>query len=100
MERARSPFGAPPRHPRFWPRLTEPKFIGFDGNNEGEYLGIARFLINKMGRFESFKGRDLNSHSPKVANYRHMIDLFEPMRAGLVGRELGVDEIITLLRRE
>ncbi len=21
MERARSPFGAPPRHPRFWPRL-------------------------------------------------------------------------------
>lgn len=80
--------------------FTEPKFIGFDGNNEGEYLGIARFLINKMGRFESFKGRDLNSHSPKVANYRHMIDLFEPIRAGLVGRELGVDEIITLLRRE
>jgi hypothetical protein len=28
MERARSPFGAPPRHPRFWPRLgLRPRFL-------------------------------------------------------------------------
>jgi uncharacterized protein YfbU (UPF0304 family) len=81
-------------------RFIEPKFIGFDGNNEGEYLGIARFLINKMERFESFKGRDLNSHMPKAVSYRHMIDLFEPIRVGLVGRELSVDEMITLLRRD
>jgi len=26
-------------------------FTGFDGNNEGEYMSIARFLINELDRF-------------------------------------------------
>ena len=82
------------------PWAKEPQFIGFDGNNEGEYLNIARFLVEKLDRFQSFKGRSFNSHSPKVASYRHMIRLFEPMRAKLVGRGLSVDEVIELLKRE
>ena len=39
-------------------------FWGFDGNNESEHLGVARFMINDLERFSEFKERDLNSHMP------------------------------------
>lgn len=78
----------------------DPKFLGFDGNNESEYMGIARFLVEKMGRFESFKGRSFNSHAPTVDRYRRMVELFEPMRTSLVGRGLSVQQVIQLLQRD
>jgi uncharacterized protein YfbU (UPF0304 family) len=81
-------------------RGEDPKFMGFDGNNETEYLSIARFLVEEMRRFESFKGRSFNSHMPTVARYLGMYRLFEPMRAKLIGRELGVEDLITLLKHE
>ena len=72
-------------------------FRGFDGNNESEHLSIARVLIEKLGRFESFKGRDLNSHIPVVDRYRRMLEVFLPILPQLAGRELAASEIITLL---
>jgi uncharacterized protein YfbU (UPF0304 family) len=75
------------------------KFIGFDGNNEGEYMRIARFLIEKIGLYQEFKGRDLNSHWPMVELYDQMINLFRPIRKTLVGRGLSVDQVIKLLKR-
>ena len=42
------------------------QFEGFDGNHETNRLSIARFLIEKLGRFSRFKGRELNSHWPTV----------------------------------
>ena len=74
------------------------KFPGFDGNHETEYLGIARFLIEDMGRFSIFKGRELNSHAPLIAPYKRMLAVFEPIRPTLVGRELTATEIIELLK--
>jgi hypothetical protein len=71
---------------------------GFDGNTEGEYMSIARFLVEKMGRFEALKGRDFNSHVPVVDRYRVMSAAFEPMRTRLIGRELSVGELIELLK--
>lgn len=82
------------------PWATDPKFSGFDGHNETEYMGIARFLVEKMGRFISFKGRDFNSGYPTVNCYRRMVELFEPMRPSLVGRGLSVEQVIQLLKRE
>ncbi len=76
------------------------RFCGFDGNNEAERLGIARFLIEKMERFTSFKGRDLNSHSPTTATYQRMLSIFAPIRTTLVGRTLGVGEIISILKEQ
>ncbi|MCU1229554.1 MAG: hypothetical protein JWO97_2438, partial [Acidobacteria bacterium] len=52
---------------------TDIRFDGFDGNNEGELMGIADFLINKMNRFEEFRKRDLNSHFPTVDMYTRML---------------------------
>ena len=80
------------------PWAKEPKFAGFDGNYEGEYMGIAQFLVQKLNRFEDFKGRSMNSHSPTVARYGKMAALFETIRPGLIGRELSADEVIRLLK--
>lgn len=74
------------------------KFRGFDGNNETSHMGIARFLIEKMGRWSQFKGRELNSHFPSLATYSRMLAVFEPMRAGLVGTELDADQLIRILK--
>lgn len=82
------------------PWAEEPKFIGFDGNNEGEYKRIAQFLVEEMHRFSEFKGRDMNSHTRTVERYRKMLMLFEDIRPNLVGRELDIDEIIELSKKE
>ena len=73
------------------------RFPGFDGNNEGEHMGIAHFLINELERFASFKGRDLNSHWPSIETYRRMLRVFGPTRRTLTGRQLGASEIIEIL---
>jgi len=76
------------------------RFSGFDGNNESEHFGIAMFLVDEMDRFPSFKGRDLNSHSPRLAGYLRMVPVFEPIRATLIGRELTAGEIVELLNAQ
>jgi uncharacterized protein len=73
------------------------QFMGFDGNNESEHMGIARFLVEELNRFGRFKGRDLNSHAPTLARQRRMLSVFEPMRTRLDGRSLTVGELIELL---
>jgi Uncharacterized conserved protein len=75
-------------------------FRGFDGNNESEHLSIARFLINDLDRFTSFKGRDLNSHMPMIDAYRRMLVIFEPVRRTLIGGELSASQIIELLKAQ
>ena len=74
-----------------------PKFIGFDGNNEGELMGIATFTVQDMKRFSDFKGRDLNSHSPMATRYGRMAKALELMHKTLMHRSLCVKQIIELL---
>jgi hypothetical protein len=73
-------------------------FPGFDGNNEGEQLSIAHFLIKDLDRFSSFGGRELNSHMPSMDMYRRMWGVFEPIRLTLMDKELSASQIIGLLR--
>jgi len=76
---------------------SDVQFIGFDGNNESEHRSVALFLINRLDRFGSFKGRDLNSHCPIIDRYRRMVANFEPVRKTLIGAELSASQIIELL---
>jgi uncharacterized protein len=63
---------------------TDVSFPGFDGNNEGEYMNVARFLVDDLQRFSSFKGRgDLNSHSQSIETYARMYQVFGAMRPSL-----------------
>jgi len=73
-------------------------FAGFDGNNEGEHLSTARFLISDLDRFTEFKGRDLNAHMYTLDTHRSMLSVFEPIRANLTGRDLNADEIIEIMK--
>ena len=73
------------------------QFPGWDGNGEAVYIGIARFLIEKLDRFQEFKDRELNSHMPTVQVYERMFAVFEPIRKTLIQRSLTVDEILQIL---
>jgi len=76
------------------------QFPGFDGNNESEHIGIARFLIDDLKKFSRFsKGHDLNSHCPTIERYSKMLRVFEPIRATLIGRRLSVNELVSILNR-
>lgn len=77
----------------------DPKFPGFDGNNETTLMSIGRFLVKELNRFEDFKGRDFNSHMPMSGRYRQMLAKFEPMRRSLMGRNLSVSEVTELVKR-
>ena len=81
---------------------SQPSFLGFDGNNETEHMGIARFMIDQMGRFQHFKDHEmgLNSHMPVLGRYLAMVRKFEPIRAKLIGRRMGLDELKVLLSRD
>ncbi len=78
-----------------------PEFAGFDGNEESGLMRIARFLVEEMGRFSRFKGRDFNSHAPTAPGYRRMAAAFAPIRATLgMGRSLSADQIIEIVKAE
>ncbi|WP_318392755.1 YfbU family protein [Enterobacter sp.] len=86
LELAANPFG------------REVYFRGFDGNNETEYMSIARFLIQKMDLFQHFAGRDLNSHMPSMASYLRMYAIFKPWRDDYPGRPLNLAELTEILQ--
>jgi uncharacterized protein YfbU (UPF0304 family) len=71
-------------------------FPGFDGNNEGEYLGYARFLRDKEEKFTDLQvsGRDLNSHFPTLDMYNRMQNAWA-QRGG--GHEMSRDDINAIL---
>ncbi len=82
---------------------TDIEFRGFDGNNEFEQMSIARFLVEDLGRFERFNGRELNSHTVSLESYRRMLAVFLPLRPSLGQRRkpyLTADEIIEILRSQ
>jgi len=55
------------------------EFLGFDGNNEGEYMSIGR-MLQKMGRFSGSDELTENSHTEKANSYKRMLEVFLPAR--------------------
>lgn len=75
------------------------KFQGFDGNNDRHY-GIASTLINEIGDFGNFKGRDLNSHSQTtLPRYREMYNKFNGYIQAGQAAPLSVDALRDLCNR-
>ncbi|WP_090944431.1 YfbU family protein [Azotobacter beijerinckii] len=74
----------------------KPRFFGFDGNNEAEYIGITSILLNELDRFQRFKGRDLNAHMPTLDIYHRMLPTYNLRRKQ--GLELlGVSDLSVIL---
>jgi uncharacterized protein YfbU (UPF0304 family) len=61
-------------------------------------MGIARFLVDEMGRFAEFADRELNSHMPRVDMYRRMLKVFTPMRSSLAGSGLNATQLVRVLK--
>lgn len=79
----------------------DPKFRGFDGNNESEYLSIASFLINDLDRFVEFKGRYLNSHMPVLASYFRMLKIYENYKQiNSLFQKLPTETLIEILKAQ
>lgn len=78
----------------------DPKFIGFDGNNETEYMATAMFLVNELERFREFNGRNFNSHCPSVDGYKKMLSVFEPIRKTLSYEPLNVKQLTAILNEK
>lgn len=56
-------------------------FPGFDGNNEHEYLSIARIFVDDLDRWTEFTGRIVNSHMRTTDGYQRMLALFDEIRS-------------------
>ncbi len=78
--------------------LIPPVFQGFDGNEEGEYLAVAEFMIGHLERFAKFAGRDLESYHPVLEGYRQVLKAFHPIWERVGGtRTLTVSELRMIL---
>lgn len=76
------------------------RFRGFDGNYEGSYISVAKFLIDQLDRFTVFKNRDLNCHHPSLHAHRQMLEKFKPMLPSIGPGDLGATAIILLLKAQ
>ena len=73
-------------------------FPGFDGNGgDGDAYGTAHMLINQMGRWSSFKDRDLNSHMSTQDEYRRMLEALAELNKDHSDYYFSPDQIIALL---
>ncbi|EIK96061.1 hypothetical protein PMM47T1_13915 [Pseudomonas sp. M47T1] len=77
-------------------------FPGFDGNNEHEYLAIAKIFVDDLERWTEFSGRILNSHMRTADAYLRMLGVFEDIVSrnssnGNYG-PLSVEELTQVLR--
>lgn len=86
LEKEANPFG------------KDPKFPGFDGNNESEYMGTASFIVNELERFEEFKGRSFNSHCPSIDGHRRMLSTFKEIRNNLDFGPMSEKDLAAILK--
>ena len=86
LEKEAEPFG------------KDPKFQGFDGNQETDYMGTASFIVNQLDRFENFQGRNFNSHSPCLDVYRRMLSVFKKIRDNTFLKPLNAQQLAEILK--
>ncbi|ACS80421.1 YfbU family protein [Maridesulfovibrio salexigens] len=87
-------------HEQAKPFGNDPKFKGFDGNNETEYMSIAYFLINDLDRFTNFKGRGLNSHVPSMETYSRMTATFKKIVDKTSSFQLSKEDLAKVLKEK
>ncbi len=81
-------------------RTEIPVFEGFDANNEGRHLSIARFLVNELDRYPELKDAVVNSHSPLLAYYAPIVDAVISIKADLLHGTFTTDQLIAIFKRQ
>ena len=58
------------------------RFIGFDGNNEGQLMSYVRYFIMDLDRYDELKQREypsFNSHARMLETYRAMLERWQKL---------------------
>lgn len=77
------------------------RFIGFDGNGgDDDGYGTAHTLIEEMGRWREFQGRDLNSHGPMKQVYERMLEACDGLEKDATDFALSVEEMAVILNAQ
>ena len=76
------------------------RFSGFDDETECNHRDAAHALIEELGRFERFQGRNLTAHMPMLDGYRRMLRLFASIGPVSAETRLDVRQIISLANAE
>jgi uncharacterized protein len=72
------------------------EFQGFDGNNDSHFH-IASYIVDDLGRFDEYKGKELNSHSiGSLPKYRKMLPKYKST-LGIAGKTMTADQLIATL---
>ncbi|WP_116827344.1 YfbU family protein [Pseudomonas syringae] len=75
-----------------------PKFSGFDGNGgDRDGYSVAHILIEEMGRWGMFKGRDLNSHTQMSEVYDRMLNALDRLNKDSSDFSFSLEELGALL---
>ncbi|TDV54460.1 hypothetical protein EC919_104196 [Pseudomonas graminis] len=56
------------------------RFVGYSGNDEDEFH-IVQILVDDLGKWGSFKGRDFNAHMPMVDVYDRMLNVYSGLNS-------------------
>ncbi|QSH41220.1 YfbU family protein [Lentisphaerota bacterium ZTH] len=76
------------------------KFKGFDGNNECDFMGYAKFFVSEQRFVETHEIRkgidDFNSHMPAIGKYQRMLSVFNNFE-GDHAFELSKDIVLKIL---
>ena len=75
------------------------RFAGFEANEE-PHFGVATHLVEKLGRFDEFAGRDLNSHAPSIDMHRRMLTAFNLIRSLQPQADLEPVQIVAVLQAQ
>jgi len=75
------------------------RFSGFDPNYEVDHWATANFLVNHTGRFNSFRGRNINTPTHSIDMHRRMYATYRKLvtNGSLIGRA-NVTYLIAILR--
>lgn len=77
---------------------TEVRFRGFDGNGgDRDGMSTTHILVEEMGRWSSFKGRDFNAHMQMSGVYERMLDASESLGKGYDDYAFSIEEMAEIL---
>jgi uncharacterized protein YfbU (UPF0304 family) len=80
--------------------LSAAQFSGYSGNNEDEY-SIVHILVEDLGRWSSFAGRDFNAHVPMVDVYDRMLGTYRLLNPiDSFSATLSVEDFAAVLKEQ
>jgi uncharacterized protein YfbU (UPF0304 family) len=77
---------------------AEPTFPGWDADSEANYKSIARFMVERIRLFPTFRSRASRaSGGAVVRRYRQMLRHFTAWGKDVTDRDLSKSELVELL---